>query len=103
MVESVQHRCPKCGELRDLQLFVYNPKSGRRNYLCAICKQQQVDFPWDWACALRKSTRMHVGKAQGKEGKYFDALDENMIRALMEAQANKCALTQATLQLPTLE
>jgi len=101
MAESVQRKCPKCGELRDLHLFEYNPKTGRRNYSCAFCKQQKVNLPWDWACALRKSTRMHVGKAQGREGKYFDALDEDMIRALMRAQGNKCALTQAVLQLPS--
>jgi hypothetical protein len=89
--------------MRSLNLFKINPATQRRSYSCVICQQLKVALPWDWACALKKSTRMHVGKAQGKEGKYFDTLDEDMIRALMQAQESKCALTQAALRIPTIE
>lgn len=103
MSESAQRKCPKCGELRALDLFEYNAESGRRSYSCGICKRLKVDLPWDWACALKKATRMHVGKAQGREGTYYDALDEDMLRALWMAQEGKCALTQAPLRIPTID
>lgn len=103
MDDQSQHRCPKCGELRDIKLFELNSATLRRNYTCNICKQLKVALPWDWACALKKSTRMHVAKMQGQQGTYFDALDEDMLRALMKAQDYKCALTRVRFHLPTPE
>lgn len=103
MPEFCQRRCPKCGELRNVNQFHYNPDTGHKSYRCNLCSLQKVNLPWDWSCAIKKATRMHVGKALGKKGIYYDTLDEDMLKSLMKAQNNKCALTQATFVLPTHE
>jgi hypothetical protein len=68
-----------------------------------MCKElRQQDKIWDWACALQKATRMHVAWQKGKSGHYIDTLNEDMLRALMVSQEQRCVLSRMAVRIPTL-
>lgn len=101
-MDSTKRICPKCSQPRDLDDFLINPATGRRNYACRMCKEVRLQSKvWDWACALQKATRMRVAWQKGKTGQYIDTLNEDMLRALMEAQEQRCVLSRMALRLPT--
>jgi hypothetical protein len=104
--ESPLHKCPRCLQERPSGEYI-NPADKKRRYICNTCFKEKAMFQarerWDWASALKKSTKMHVSKTHGREGIYYDSLDEDIIRALMAAQDGKCAITDEPFYLPTPE
>lgn len=91
-------KCRRCKTVKPIQLFEGN------SAICRSCKERARYFKenrtYDWAHALIKSVKMHIGKHNGKLGQWRSSLTEGKLRAIMKYQGGKCAISRIQLCYP---
>ena len=95
--------CQKCGEVKPWSdFFASTPESKRRHRVGRYCKECRSNYYdlWDFAAALCKSTAMHVARSRGADGEWTQQVDANAVRALMQLQGGRCALTRLRFTCP---
>jgi hypothetical protein len=99
-------QCPGCNTDYPKENFYYDrpdgPRRQRAGFKCWKCRiadevRSETYDGWDWAKALLKSTRMSLyhdeGKNKDRARDHTTSLSPADIRALMQFQHGRCALT----------